>query len=54
MPRGRLDKVDILARVYKMKTTLYNGLHNNKSKEWEDGAHYALNQVLDALNEYSD
>ena len=53
MPRGRLDKVDILARVYKMKTALYDGQHSDKSGDWHDGAHDAINKVLDAINEYS-
>ena len=53
MPRGRMNKVDILARVYKMKNELYNGTHYAKDKEWHDGAHDALNRVLDLLNEYS-
>ena len=52
MPRGRLDKVDILARVYKMKTALYDGQHSDKSGDWHDGHHAALNKVLDAINEY--
>jgi predicted esterase len=53
MPRGRMSKVDMLSRVYKMKTALYNGQHADKSGEWHEGAHEALNKVLDALNEYS-
>lgn len=53
MPRGRIDKVDILARVTRMKNDLYNGRYRGASEEWLDGAHYSLNQVLDALNEYS-
>ena len=53
MPRGLMNKVDILARVYKMKNELYNGTHYAKDKEWHDGAHDALNRVLDLLNEYS-
>jgi len=48
-----MSKVDILARVYKMKNELYNGTHYAKGKEWHDGAHDALNRVLDLLNEYS-
>ena len=48
-----MNKVDILARVYKMKTALYNGQHADKSAEWHDGAHEALGKVLEALNEYS-
>jgi len=53
MPRGRLSKVDILSKIYKMKEELYNGTHYAKSREWHDGAHDALNRVLDLLNEYS-
>jgi len=53
MPRGRMSKVDMLSRVYKMKTALYNGQHSDKSGEWHEGAHEALSKVLDALNEYS-
>jgi len=53
MPRGRMSKVDMLSRVYKMKTALYNGQHSDKSDEWHEGAHEALSKVLDALNEYS-
>ena len=48
-----MNKVDILARVYKMKNELYDGTHHTKSSEWHDGAHDALNRVLDALKEYS-
>ena len=53
MPRGRMNKVDILARVYKMKNELYNGTHYAKDKDWHDGAHDAFNRVLELLNEYS-
>ncbi len=52
MTRGRLDKVDILARVYKMRTSRYDGQHSAKSGDWHDGHHAALNKVLDAINEY--
>ena len=53
MPRGRMSKVDMLSRIYKIKTALYNGQHHDKSGEWHEGAHEALSKVLDALNEYS-
>jgi hypothetical protein len=53
MPRGRMSKVDMLSRIYKMKTALYSGQHSDKSGEWHEGAHEALSKVLDALNEYS-
>lgn len=53
MPRATVSKVDILARVYKMKTSLYKGEYQHKNGEWHEGAHHMLNKVLDALNEYS-
>ena len=53
MPRGHMSKVDILARVYKMKNELYNGQHKNKGKDWHDGAQESLNKILEMLNEYS-
>jgi hypothetical protein len=53
MPRGRMTKVDILARVYKMKTELYNGNHRDKGAEWHDGAQDTLNKILNFLNEYN-
>jgi len=52
--RGKLSKVDILSRVYKMKNELYNGTHYAKSADWHDGAHDVLNRVLDLLKEYSE
>jgi len=48
-----MSKVDILARVYKMKNELYNGTYCNQSGEWHDGAHDTLNRVLEMLKEYS-
>lgn len=52
MPRGKMTKVDILARVYKLKTNL-NKKHSNRPGLWLDGADQSLNDVLDILNEYS-
>ena len=52
MPRGQLTKIDIEARIYKMKTALYNGQHSDKGGDWHDGHHQALNHVLDILQEY--
>ena len=52
MPRGRMSKVDILARIYKMKTELYNGVHPEKSADWHDGAQDTLNKILNFINEY--
>jgi hypothetical protein len=48
MPRGRLSKTDMLTKVYKLKTELYR----EHKTSWNDGSHYALNKVLDILQEY--
>jgi len=48
-----MQKVDILPRVLKLKTELYEGRHEGASEEWMNGAHYSLNQILNILNEYS-
>jgi hypothetical protein len=47
-----MNKSDIECRVYKLKTALYNGHHENESDEWHDGAHHALGKVLEILQEY--
>jgi len=52
MPRNQMRKIDIESRVYKLKSALYNGQHQNESGEWHDGAHYALGKVLEILQEY--
>lgn len=52
MPRSIMLKSDMLARIYKLKTSLYNGEHKEKPGLWHDGAHDALNKVLDILQEY--
>lgn len=48
MPRGKLTKIDIESKVYKLKNFVYN----NKNKDWCDGYHEALNKVLDIIKEY--
>jgi hypothetical protein len=53
MPRSRLSKIDILPRIYKLKTALYDGKHHDKGGEWHDGYHEALNDILDMLDEFS-
>jgi hypothetical protein len=50
--RGKVSRVEIESRIYKMKNELYNGTHCAKSGEWHDGAHDALNTVLEILKEY--
>jgi hypothetical protein len=53
MPRASMRKVDILAKLYKLKTSLYNEhKEGSADDEWYDGAHHALNCVLDHLQEY--
>lgn len=49
-----MHKHDILAKVYKLKNSLYENAYIHKGKEWNEGAHFALNKILDAINEYSD
>ena len=46
----RPDVVD--AKVYKLKTELYDGTLNEKSEDYHDGAHKAYNTILDIINEY--
>ena len=52
MSRGQMSKIDIEARIYKLKTSLYDGNHSDKNANWHDGHHDALNKVLDILQEY--
>lgn len=52
MPRGQLTKGELQARLYKIKTALYDGTFKHKSSDWHDGAHDSLNKVLDMLQEY--
>jgi len=52
MPRGTMKKIEIESRLYKLKTSLYDGKHHDKNSDWHDGAHEMLNKVLDILGEY--
>jgi hypothetical protein len=52
MPRGQVQKHEILAKIYKLKTSLYSGEHEIEDDEWRDGAHYSLNKILDILQEF--
>ncbi len=53
MPRNQLTKIEILARVLKMKNDLYDGTYAPEllisQKEAVDGA---LSKVIDTINEY--
>ena len=54
MPRGRLHKTDMLAKVYKLKTELYSkDTNSGMTGQWYDGANDSLDKVLDIINEYS-
>jgi len=53
MATGSVTKTDLLARVYKLKTELYDGKQKDKSGQWHDGAHDAYNRILEILNEYT-
>ena len=53
MPRGRLSKIDILAKVLKMKHKLGEGEYDHQDHEFREGYDHALNKVLDIINEYS-
>lgn len=53
MPRSTMLKIDLLARIYKEKTKLYEKENTDtKTDEWYSGAHSAYNTMLDILNEY--
>ena len=54
MPRATMKEIDIQARLYKLKTKLFEGHHQDKSGEWHDGAHFAYNEILNLLQEYKD
>jgi hypothetical protein len=53
MPRGRVQKVEMNAKVFKLKSDLYEGKYGEVGEEWLNGAHYSLNKVIDILQEYS-
>ncbi len=53
-PSGRsiMRKIDIEPRIHHLKKELYEGYHSGASKEWNEGAHYMLDRVLQILQEY--
>ncbi len=53
MPRSRVTKIDIEARVLKLKNEVCNDVYNNHNEDWLKGANYSLNKILDTLQEYS-
>ncbi len=53
MPRSQMLKIDMEARLYKLKTELHEGCSSGcKTGQWCDGAHHAYNEVLKILQEY--
>jgi hypothetical protein len=52
MPRGQVTKAELLARIFKYKTSLFEEPFGSKNLEWHEGAHDSLNKVLDMLAEY--
>lgn len=51
MPRGRLDKVTMTAKVLKLKQNLFKEKYTMSLVEY-DSADHQLNLVLDIINEY--
>jgi|11BtaG_2_1085332.scaffolds.fasta_scaffold00018_3 hypothetical protein len=46
-------KTDLLARLYKEKTKLYEGeFREEQTEEWHHGAHFAYSRLLDIISEY--
>jgi len=52
MPRNKMHKEEVKCRILKLKNELYNGTQYGKNGDWHDGAHDALNRVLDIVQEY--
>lgn len=53
MPRSTMLKIDLLAKIYKEKTKLYEKeTKDTNTEDWHSGAHSAYNTMLDILNEY--
>lgn len=54
MPRGILTKVDMLSRVLSIKNDVSNrvGIPHDWTPEKIDAANYALNRVLNVIEEY--
>ena len=53
MPRNQLTKEELLVKILKLKHQLYVGsLGSNWSMDQKSAVHFALNQVLDIIEEY--
>ncbi len=51
--RGRVTKIEMKARLIKLKNDLYNGRYHGASEEWMEGSHYQLNSMLAIIDEYN-
>lgn len=52
MPKNRVELEELKVRVLKIKKSLHDGTYEGASTEWHDGSQYAVNQVLNILQEY--
>jgi|TARA_B100000035_G_scaffold267753_1_gene240932 hypothetical protein len=52
MPRNEVSKDEFEVRILKIKNALYNGSYSARSQEWHDGAHHAIHEMLNILQEY--
>ena len=50
--RGLVTKIEMKARLIKLKNDLYNGRYHGASEEWIEGSHYQLNSMLSIIDEY--
>ena len=51
--RGRVTKIEMKARLIKLKNELQNGRYHGASEEWIEGSHYQLNSMLAIIDEYN-
>jgi hypothetical protein len=55
MPRNNIPKDELKAKIYKLKTSLFENRKEHSvptAQSWYDGAHESLNDVLNILDEY--
>ena len=52
MPRHAVSKNEFEVRILKLKNELYDGSYSDRNGDWHDGAHHALNEMLNILQEY--
>jgi hypothetical protein len=55
MPRNNIPKDELKVRIYRLKTSLFEGRQDHPmptAQSWYDGANQSLNEVLNILDEY--